>query len=119
MEQNIIEIIAITVDNGKNKIAAVNAIENIELIRCLGHTIDVIDFWRQYEQKFSLLSQEAKRIFFAQGACTASESDFSASGYTVLNRRNALLPRKVYIMMVLQQFNTNIERLNKLNRLKY
>ena len=41
MEQNIIEIIAITVDNGKNKIAAVNAIENIELIRCLGHKLSM------------------------------------------------------------------------------
>ncbi len=38
MEQDIIEIIAITVDNGKNKIAAVKAIEIIELIRCSGHT---------------------------------------------------------------------------------
>jgi len=50
---------------------------------------------------------------------TASENDFSASGYSVLDRRNTLLPRKVNMMMVLQQFDTNIERLNKLNRQKY
>ena len=37
IEWDIIKIIAITVDNGENKIKAVNAIENIELIRCLGH----------------------------------------------------------------------------------
>jgi len=134
MEWDIIEIIAITVDIVKIKIKAVNGIENIELIRCLGHTlsmkilifsywfdIDVIDFWRQYELKFPLLSQEAKIIFCVQGASTASELDFSASGYTVLDRRNvlankmwlylpknALLPRKVNKMIVLQQFETNI-----------
>jgi hypothetical protein len=33
---------------------------------------------------------------------TASERDFSVSGFTVLDRRNAILPRrKVKIMMVL------------------
>jgi len=40
---------------------------------------------------------------------------FSASGYTVWDRRNALLPKKVNMMMVLQQFDKNIQRLNKLN----
>ena len=34
------KIIAITVDNGKNIIKAVNGIENIELIRCFGHTMN-------------------------------------------------------------------------------
>ncbi len=33
--------------------------------------------------------------------------------YTVWDRRNALLPRKVNMMMILQQFDKNIERLNK------
>jgi hypothetical protein len=45
------------------------------------------------------------------GTSTASERDFSVSGYTVLDRRNELLPREVKMMMV--------ERLNKLNRQKY
>jgi hypothetical protein len=31
------------------------------------------DFWRQYEKKFLLSSQEAKRIFRVQGTSTASE----------------------------------------------
>jgi len=41
IEWDIIKIIAITVDNGENKIKAVNAIENIELIRCLGHRLSM------------------------------------------------------------------------------
>jgi hypothetical protein len=36
--------------------------------------------------------------------------------YTVWDRRNALLPRKVNMMIVLQQFDKNIERLNKLKK---
>jgi len=60
-----------------------------------------LDFWREYEEKFPLLSQVAKRIFCVRGTSTASERDFSVSGYTVLDRKNALLPRKVKIMMVL------------------
>jgi len=63
-----------------------------------------------YEEKFPLLSQEAKRFFCVQGTSTASERDFSVS---VLDRRNTLLPRKVKIMVVLYKFDTNIERLNK------
>jgi hypothetical protein len=35
---------------------------------------------------------------------------FSASGYTVWDRRNALLPKKVNMMMVLQQFDKNISK---------
>ncbi len=40
IEWDIIEIIAITVDNGKNIIKAVNGIENIELLGCLRAHID-------------------------------------------------------------------------------
>ena len=68
----------------------------------------------QNAKKFPFISQVAKRILCVQGASTASERDF----YTVWNRRNALLPRKVNMMMVLQQFDKNIERLNKLNSQK-
>jgi len=41
IEWDIIEIIAIKVDNGKKKIKAVNGIENIELTRCLGHILSM------------------------------------------------------------------------------
>jgi hypothetical protein len=51
------------------------------------------------KQKFPLLSQVAKRILCVQGAIIASERDFSVSGYTVWDRRNALLPRKINMMM--------------------
>jgi hypothetical protein len=54
---------------------------------------------------------------FKELVLTASERDFSASGYTVWNRRNALLPRNLN-MMVLKQFDENIQRLNKLNSQK-
>jgi hypothetical protein len=43
---------------------------------------DVLDFWRKNEKKFPLLSQVAKRC------------DFSASGYTVWDIKNALLRRE-------------------------
>jgi len=42
IEWDIIEIIAIKVDDGKNKIKEGNGIENIELIRCLGHTLQIL-----------------------------------------------------------------------------
>jgi hypothetical protein len=80
--------------------------------------IDVLDVWRQHEKKFPLLSQVAKRILCVQGVSTASERDFSASVYTVWDRRDALLLRKVNLMRVLQKFDKNIERLNKLNSQK-
>ena len=57
--------------------------------------IDVLDFWRQHEKKFPLLSQVAKRSLCVQGERNASERGFSVSGYTVWDRRNAVLPRKV------------------------
>jgi len=41
IEWDIIEIIAIKVDDGKNKIKAGNCIENIELIHCLVHTLSM------------------------------------------------------------------------------
>ena len=47
-------------------------------------------FWK----KFPLLSRVAKRILCVQGAITASERDFSVSGYTVLDRRNGLFREK-------------------------
>jgi hypothetical protein len=83
IEWDIIEIIAFTVDNGKNIIKAVDGIEKIwyENINT-DYDIDVVDFWRKYEKKFRLLSQGVKRIFCVQGA----------------------------------RFDTNIERLSKLNR---
>jgi len=57
----------------------------------------LIIFWKKYP----LLSQVAKRILCVLArASTASERDFSVSGYTVWDRRNALLPRKVNVMMV-------------------
>jgi len=69
-------------------------------------------------EKFSLLSKVAKRILCVKEASAASERDFSASGYTVWDRRNALLPRKINVMLVIQQFDKNIQRLNKLNSQK-
>ena len=81
--------------------------------------IDVLDFWRQHEKKFPLLSQVAKRILCVQGASTStSERDFSVSVYTVWDKRNVLLLGKVNMMRVLKQFDKNIETLNKLNSQK-
>ena len=43
IEWDIIDKIkATTVDNGKNVIKAVNGTENIELIRCIGNTLNLI-----------------------------------------------------------------------------
>jgi len=51
---------------------------------------------------------------FKELVLTASERDFSASGYTVWDIKNALLPRKVNMNV----FDENIQRLNKLNSQK-
>ena len=59
-------------------------------------------------KKFPLLSQVTKRIVCFQGASIVSVRDFSVSVYTVWDRRNALLPRKGNMIMVLQQFDKNI-----------
>jgi hypothetical protein len=50
----------------------------------------LIIFWKKY----LLLSQVAKKILCVQEASTAFERDFSVSGYTVWDRRNALLPSR-------------------------
>jgi len=57
----------------------------------------------QLEQNWTFLIL-MKWILYAQRARTASERDFSASSYTVWHKRNALLSRKVNMLMVLQQF---------------
>jgi len=80
--------------------------------------IDVLEFWHKYEKRFSLLSQVAKMIFCLQGTSTPSERCFSSSGYTVWDRRHFLKPRKVNKMMLLQQFDKNIERLNEMSQKK-
>ena len=46
---------------------------------------------------------------FKELVLTASERDFSDSSYTVWDIKNALLPRKVNMMMVLEQFDKNIK----------
>jgi len=95
------------------EIKAVNGIENIELLGCLGHLLSMkmLKYWllcwcmrllAPVWKEFLFLRQEAKRIFCVKGASTESERDFSASVYSFLNRRNALLPKKVNMMMVLQ-----------------
>jgi len=78
------------------------------LITIQYHCHLLIIFWKKFPL---ILSQVAKRILCVQEASTAS-------GYTVWDRRNALLPRRVNMMMVLQQFDKNIQRLNKLNSQK-
>jgi hypothetical protein len=52
--------------------------ENINIY----YDTDALDFWRQYEKKFSLLRQVTKRTFCVQGASTVSERGFSASDYS-------------------------------------
>jgi hypothetical protein len=49
---------------------------------------------------------------------TSMNLDFGLVLPLVWDRRNALLPRKVNMMMALQQFDKNIQRLNKLNSQK-
>ena len=56
--------------------------------------IYALDFWRPHEKKFPLLSQVAKRILCVQGASTASEREFSASGYTVWDIKKYIIAEK-------------------------
>ncbi len=46
------------------------------------------------EKRFPLLSQVAKRILCVQGASTASEREFSASGYTVWDIKKYIIAEK-------------------------
>jgi len=62
------------------------------------------------EKNISMSSISSISRGSVQRASTASERDFSASAYTVWDIKNALLPRKVN-MMVPQRFDKNIQRL--------
>jgi len=57
--------------------------------------LDVFNWWFNHKKKFPLLSQIAKRLLCIQATSTPSERLFSATGYTVWDRRNALSPLKI------------------------
>ena len=75
--------------------------------------LDILkQFWKLNEKKFPLLSRVAKRFMCAQATSTPSERLFSATGYTVWDRRNALSPIKIDKMMVLHHHEKNLKKQN-------
>ena len=69
--------------------------------------LNVLNWWFNQKKKLPLLSQIAKRLLCIQATSTPSERLFSATGYTVWDRRNALSPLKIDKMMVLHHYEKN------------
>lgn len=65
--------------------------------------IDLFKFWREKSKKLPLLSSVARRLFCAQATSTPAERLFSASGYTVWDRRSNLKPEKVNKILVIRE----------------
>ena len=75
--------------------------------------LDVLNWWFNQKKKLPLLSQIAKRLLCIQATSTPSERLFSATGYTVWDRRNALSPLKIDKMMVLHHYEKNLKKMNQ------
>ena len=75
--------------------------------------INVLAWWFKHQKMFPILSQIARRLICAQATSTPSERLFSATGYTVWDRRNALSPIKIDKMMVIHHHERNIKNMNE------
>jgi len=54
-----------------------------------------LDFWRQNQKDFPVLSQVARRVFCISASSAQSERDFSAVGHTITDSRSRLSADKV------------------------
>lgn len=75
--------------------------------------LNVLQWWFRHKKMFPILSQIAKRLLCIQATSTPSERLFSATGYTVWDRRNALSPIKIDKMMVLHHNEKNLKKENE------
>lgn len=69
--------------------------------------LNVLYFWYSRRTKLPILYSVVRRFFVAQATSTPAERIFSASGYSVWDRRNRLSPSKVNKLMVVYQYNKN------------
>ena len=60
-----------------------------------------------------ILSQVAKRLMCVQATSTPAKRLFSATGYTVWDRRNSLSPIKIDKMMVIHHHEKNMKKMNE------
>ena len=74
--------------------------------------LNVLSFWHNKRKKFPILHSVVKRLFVAQATSTPAERLFSASGYTVWDRRNRLSPSKVNKLMIINQYNKSYSLMN-------
>ena len=75
--------------------------------------LNVLNWWFNQKKKLPLLSQIAKRLLCIQATSTPSERLFSAAGFTVWYRHNALSPLKIDKMMVLHHYEKNLKKMNQ------
>jgi hypothetical protein len=86
--------------------------EEYKMIK-INEEIDVLTWWFNNKKKFPILSQIVKRSYCATATSVPSEILFSASGYTIWDRRNSLSSNKVNKMMICNQFDRNEYYLNQ------
>ena len=76
--------------------------------------LDILaSFWKLKERNFPLLSKVAKRLLCARATSSPAERLFSSAGYNIWDRRCSLNPLKINKMMIVNQYEKNIEKLNK------
>jgi hypothetical protein len=66
-----------------------------------------LDFWKKYESKFPSLSRLAKRYFAIPCSSAAVESEFSAAGQIITQRRSSLEPSTVNDILLLRSIENN------------
>jgi hypothetical protein len=56
---------------------------------------DILNWWREHQEKFPKLAKLARKIFSVPASSAASERAFSAAGQTITERRTSLKPDTV------------------------
>ena len=64
---------------------------------------DALDWWRNNERKFSLLSVLARKYLCIQSTSVPSQRVFSTAGHIVNAKRASLLPENVNMLIFLSQ----------------
>ena len=65
--------------------------------------IEPLSFWNMNQETYPILFNVVKSIFCIPATSVPSEQLFSATGYTVWERRNKLNPLKIHKMMVVSE----------------
>ncbi len=78
----------------------------------INEAINVLEWWSKNQKLFPNLSKVVLQTFCCPATSVPSERLFSASGYTVWDRRNSLSPRKLEKIMIINQFDRHQKKLN-------